>query len=95
MYAFLAVAIFALNGVQAQEQQNSEDHKVKINVKITENGETREINREVTSDTDVNVDSILRELGVMDDMNLSQKGQKIEVNIKKKGHPGEERGLVQ
>lgn len=73
-------------GLRAQDQSETEEpkQKVKVHVKITENGETKEITREVESDTEVNVDSILRELGVMEGMELTTRGQQIEVDIKKK-----------
>lgn len=93
---FLLVAFTAVSfGLKAQDQTETEPkQKVKIHVKITENGETKEITREVESDSEVNVDSILRELGVMEGMELTSRGQQIEVDIKKKSAGvGEDRDI--
>lgn len=83
-YLLLAALVVGSFSLQAQDQTAEPKQKVKIHVKITENGETQEITREVESDQEVDVDSILRELGVLEGMELTSKGQQIEVDIKKK-----------
>ncbi len=83
-YLLLAALIAGSFSLQAQDQNAEPKQKVKVHVKITENGETKEITREVESDREVDVDSILRDLGVLEGMELTSKGQQIEVDIKKK-----------
>lgn len=83
-YLLIAALVVGSFSLQAQDQSTDNKQKVKVHVKITENGETKEITREVESDREVDVDSILRELGVLEGMELTSKGQQIEVDIKKK-----------
>lgn len=84
IYLLLAVLVVGSFSVTAQDQSAEPKQKVKVHVKITENGKTEEITREVESEGEVDVDSILRELGVLEGMELTSKGQQIEVDIKKK-----------
>ena len=78
----LAVSAIAL---LTQPVANAQDNsgQMTIDIEIIEDGETKHIQRTVDKGDTQSIEDILRELDVLDDMDLSGSGEKIEIKVKK------------
>jgi hypothetical protein len=85
MIAMLACAPSC--SLQAQQTQE-EAPKARINITVTENGETKRLEREVPMNDPAAIENALREMGILDEMNIDNGANRIEINIKKRGDDG-------
>lgn len=61
----------------------SNDQTLTIDIEVIENGEVRKITKEVNAADGENIHEILRELGVMEDIDISGTGERLEIKVKK------------
>lgn len=70
---------------QAQDQ---EAPKARINITVTENGETKRLEREVPLNDAEAIQQALKEMGVLDEMTIENGANRIEINIRKRDDDG-------
>ena len=68
--------------------QTTEEPKAKISISITEDGETKQMEREVPLNDPDALENALRELGIMQEFNIDGGANRIEINIRKRGDDG-------
>lgn len=73
--------LFIFSSIAALDAQSN---KAKIKIEKTKDGETTIIEKEIDLDEGADIDSILEELGVLDDLGNVKDGQSFEINILKK-----------
>lgn len=76
--SLIAVFGFTFNSVQAQEKRD-----MTVQIEVTENGETKVIERVIEGDSGQTLDQILKELDVLDGMDLNGSGERVEIKVKK------------
>lgn len=74
-----AFALFVSPSILAQENSG----QMTIDIEIIEDGETKKIQRTVDKGDTQSIEAILKELDVLDDMDLNGSGEKIEIKVKK------------
>ena len=74
-----AFALLVSPSILAQENSG----QMTIDIEIIEDGETRQIQRTVDKGDTQSIEAILKELDVLDDMDLNGSGEKIEIKVKK------------
>lgn len=68
--------------------QESEAPKAKIHITVTEDGETKQMDREIPLNDPGALEQALREMGIMDELNIDDGANRIEINIRKRGDDG-------
>ena len=68
--------------------QTDEAPKAKIHISVTENGETKQLEREIPLNDPAALEQALREMGIMDELNIDDGANRIEINIRKRGDDG-------
>ncbi|MEO8067177.1 MAG: PDZ domain-containing protein [Flavobacteriales bacterium] len=68
--------------------QEAEAPKAKIHISVTEDGETKQMEREIPLNDPGALEQALREMGIMDEMNIDDGANRIEINIRKRGDEG-------
>ncbi|MCH8904841.1 MAG: PDZ domain-containing protein [Bacteroidetes bacterium] len=75
--------MFGSNLAMAQTTSDDGQKKIKIKVTVTENGKTTTKITEIIVDETTDVETILREMGVFDDIDLNKDGENVMIIIKK------------
>lgn len=73
--AFFGLTFFS---IQAQDKR-----EMTVQIEVTENGETKVIERTIDHDSGQTLDDILKELDVLDGMDLNGTGERVEIKVKK------------
>jgi len=68
----------------AQEQEPAE-RKVRVEIVTTENGETKRITKEFDATNDAEIQHALKELGVLDQINVGGDGENVTIDIRRSG----------
>ena len=84
MISALLLVVFGITTLMAQ---NESEKRVKIDITITENGETKKIVKEIIidSDGDVDIDELLQDIDELKDIDVSGDGENIQIIVKKSG----------
>ncbi|HQW05446.1 MAG TPA: PDZ domain-containing protein [Flavobacteriales bacterium] len=79
-------AVFQGGAAQVpDEPQGPEDRKVRIEIVTTENGETKRITKEFDAANEEEVQDALKELGVLDHINMNGDGENVTIDIRRYG----------
>ncbi len=70
------------------QAQTNDEPKAKISISVTEDGETKQVEREIPLNDPDALENALRELGIMQEFNIDGGANRIEINIRKHGDDG-------
>ncbi len=84
LLSVLLLVIFGLTSLMAQSQSKK---RVKIDITITEDGETKKIIKEIIidGDGDINISELLEDIDALKDIDVSEDGENIKIIVKKFG----------
>lgn len=82
------LALLALAPSCSAQAQEQEAPKARINITVTENGETKRLEREVPLNDAEAIQQALKEMGVLDEMTIENGANRIEINIRKRDDDG-------
>jgi len=89
-FLFLPLAAIVFTGPKpAQAQGVAPDRKVRIEVTTTEDGKTERVTRELDATDEQAIQDALRELGVLDELNLGSDGENVTINIMRSKEGGD------
>jgi membrane-associated protease RseP (regulator of RpoE activity) len=95
-HLFLLPLAAVLHGAppKAQAQENTEQRKVRVEIITNENGETKRVTHEFDATNEEEMQKALRDLGVMDHLSLGEKGEDLQIDIRR-SFPGLDRSSWQ
>jgi PDZ domain-containing secreted protein len=69
---------------QAQKaDEASKTQKLTIDIEVNENGEVTKIKKEIDADAGEDIEAILKDLDILDGLDISSKGERIEIKVRK------------
>lgn len=80
--AMLVAGLFTYGQAQNADSK-SKSQKLKIDIEVSENGETKKISKELDAVDGEDIQAILRELDVLKDIDIQGTGERIEIKVKK------------
>ena len=80
--AMLVAGMFTFAVAQNADNESA-NQKLTIDIEVIENGEVTKITKEVDASKGENIHDILRDLDIMDDLDITGTGERLEIKVKK------------
>lgn len=80
--SMLVAGLFTFSVAQNADDQST-NKKLTIDIEVIENGEVTKITKEVDAANGESIHEILKELDIMDDLDISGTGERVEIRVKK------------
>ncbi|MEZ4739612.1 MAG: PDZ domain-containing protein [Flavobacteriales bacterium] len=80
---FPLAAVFQGGAIPQVQAQDANEHKVRIEIVTTENGETKTVTHEFDANDEAQIEDALRELGVMAHLSFGQGDGQIDIDIRR------------
>ena len=80
--SMLVAGMFTLAVAQDADSQSTKQ-KITIDIEVIENGEVTKISKEINAADGANIHDILKDLGIMDDLDITGTGERLEIKVRK------------